>query len=320
MRSAGLSGVVSDERSIRNLVLAHIVSWKQTNHLRRSRMNKHHKIKSISVDFFSFLNRLFLRIFSVRISRILHKSDFKRILAWLSPCYNGHSLIRVGAERDGGYLVPDDLEGIVACFSPGTDQVVEFEKYFFSQGVRCYLADASVSENPFQNPLVDFKKKYISGFSHGDFLSLEDWIVSSFPSLSGDMVLQIDIEGWEYQALSTCPLNLLEKFRIVIIEFHDFHRTVDRYFYRDLLAPVIAKLSSAFDPVHIHPNNASPEFSLHGYRCPQAFELTLHRKDRRCIDPPVSSIMNLPHILDQDNVSSKRTLAISKDWPIHHSW
>ena len=302
-------------------MLDHIVSWKQmTNHPCGSRMDNNHKVKSISVDFFSFLNRLFLRFFGIRVSRIIHRSDFKRVLAWLSPCSNGHSLIRVGAEEDGGYLVPDDLEGIVACFSPGTDQVVEFEKYFFSQGIRCYLADASVSENPFKNPLVDFQKKYISGFSHGDFLSLEDWIVGSFPSLSGDMVLQIDIEGWEYQALSTCSMSLLAKFRIIIIEFHDFHRTVDRYFYRDLLAPVIAKLSSTFDPVHIHPNNASPEFSLHGYRCPQAFELTLHRKDRRYTDPPVPTIMNLPHALDQDNLPNKRTLKISKQWPMHCSW
>ena len=115
-------------------------------------------------------------------------------------------------------------------------------------------------------------------------------------------------------------MSLLAKFRIIIIEFHDFHRTVDRYFYRDLLAPVIAKLSSIFDPVHIHPNNASPEFSLHGYRCPQAFELTLHRKDRRYTDPPVPSIMNLPHALDQDNLPNKRALEISKQWPMHCSW
>ena len=283
-------------------------------------MDKHHKIKSIAFDFFSFVNRLLLRAVSIRLSRVIHRSEFKRVLAWLSPCSNGHALIRVGATQDGGYLVPDDLEEIVACFSPGTDQVVEFEKYFFTRGVRCYLADASVPENPFNSPLVDFRKKYISGFSCGDFLSLEDWIVDSSPSLPGDMVLQIDIEGWEYQALSTCPLSLLQKFRIIIIEFHDFHRAVDRYFFRDLIAPIIAKLSSAFDPVHIHPNNASPEFELHGYRCPQAFELTLHRKDRRHVDPPVPSIMELPHMLDQDNLPNKSPVEISKDWPSHSPW
>ena len=84
-------------------------------------MDKHHKIKSIFIDLFSLLNKILLRILSIRLSRTIHNSDFKRVLAWLSPCSNGHSLIRVGAARDGGYLVPDDLEGIVACFSPGTD-------------------------------------------------------------------------------------------------------------------------------------------------------------------------------------------------------
>jgi hypothetical protein len=37
------------------------------------------------------------------------------------------AMIRLGREADGGYLVPDDLSGIVACFSPGVDVIAAFE-------------------------------------------------------------------------------------------------------------------------------------------------------------------------------------------------
>ena len=37
----------------------------------------------------------------------------------LQPYNVGKDLIRLGAKRDGGYLVPDDLVEIEACFSPG---------------------------------------------------------------------------------------------------------------------------------------------------------------------------------------------------------
>ena len=37
------------------------------------------------------------------------------------------NLIRVGSKNDGGYLVPDDLKNINACFSPGVDLNVSFE-------------------------------------------------------------------------------------------------------------------------------------------------------------------------------------------------
>ena len=38
------------------------------------------------------------------------------------------NLIRIGSKNDGGYLVPDDLKNINACFSPGVDLNVNFDK------------------------------------------------------------------------------------------------------------------------------------------------------------------------------------------------
>ena len=53
-----------------------------------------------------------------------------------------------GPDGDGGYLVPDDLEGIVACFSPGVSNVAGFEKDCALKGMKVFMADASVEARP----------------------------------------------------------------------------------------------------------------------------------------------------------------------------
>ncbi len=60
----------------------------------------------------------------------------------------GIDLIRVGGDADGGYLIPDDLAGIEACFSPGVDTVATFERDMVARGIPCHLIDASVDGRP----------------------------------------------------------------------------------------------------------------------------------------------------------------------------
>ena len=37
------------------------------------------------------------------------------------------NLLRIGGDSDGGYLLPDDLENISSCFSPGVSDIFDFE-------------------------------------------------------------------------------------------------------------------------------------------------------------------------------------------------
>ena len=59
------------------------------------------------------------------------------------------SEIRIGSENDGGYLIPDDLYDIGACYSPGVDVNVSFEKeLLISKNINSHLADFSVNAPP----------------------------------------------------------------------------------------------------------------------------------------------------------------------------
>ena len=45
----------------------------------------------------------------------------------LRPVKTKFNLIRIGGAKDGGYLLPADLDGIAACFSPGVADTANFE-------------------------------------------------------------------------------------------------------------------------------------------------------------------------------------------------
>jgi hypothetical protein len=55
----------------------------------------------------------------VAVAKQTDRDTARRLVHRLHPVVTTHPLIRVGAHGDGGYLVPDDLDGIAACFSPG---------------------------------------------------------------------------------------------------------------------------------------------------------------------------------------------------------
>ena len=284
-------------------------------------MSLRHELVSRALNCCGWINREILARWYLRGSRLIPSTEFERAIAWLSPVEAGHQLVRIGDHGDGGYLLPNDLEDIVACLSPGTDDRISFERFFRSHGVPCFLADASLEVSPEpEDELIHFSRCFIGASSFGEYLSLADWLASVEVPAEGDLVMQMDIEGWEYQALLACPESLLERCRVLVIEFHDFHRSLDLYRFRDVIDPLFSKLSKIFDPVHLHANNASFVFDYAGFRCPSAFELTLHRRDRRLSE--VSSVVAaLPHQLDVPNCLNRPDhLAFARRWPQHRSW
>ena len=51
----------------------------------------------------------------------------RALLHAMRPVATDRQLIRIGSPADGGYLIPDDLEGIRFCFSPGVAHSSAFE-------------------------------------------------------------------------------------------------------------------------------------------------------------------------------------------------
>lgn len=228
----------------------------------------------------------------------------KLIISRLYPVSTDKPLVRFGPKGDGGYLIPDDLEGIVACFSPGVSSVSGFENDCAERGIKVYLADASVEAPALPHPLFAFSKKFIGGETEGDFVTLDQWIKDSLLSISGDLIMQMDIEGHEYEALDQASTELINRFRIIVIEFHRLDR------FNSLMLRVFRKLLSTHTCVHIHPNNFAQPKKLLDLEVPPLMEFTFLRKDR-INSRSFRSVF--PHSLDSDN-TSKVSLPLPSCW------
>ncbi len=69
------------------------------------------------------------------------KEKVERFIKSLHPIKTEHELVRWGDKHDGGYLIPNDFEGIKALFSLGVGGVSAFEEDFYRQ---CKLANNDI--------------------------------------------------------------------------------------------------------------------------------------------------------------------------------
>jgi len=246
--------------------------------------------------------------------------EMREVFELLRPKASSHPLMRIGDNSDGSYLIPRDLEGITACFSPGVNNFKNFEDALVDMyGMECHMCDYSSDLDKFRTPLKEgkqtFLKKWLDTKTEGDNISLDDWIAECAPS--GDLLLQIDIEGAEYRNLLAVSDAGLARFRVIILEVHGLEYMKSALVLRNVLAPTFKRMGQHFSLAHAHPNNCCGDFALPGtsIRIPNVLELTYIRKDR-ITDASFTPL--LPHPLDVTrNVPSKPPLFLGEEWLDH---
>ena len=230
----------------------------------------------------------------------------------LRPLKTKFELIRIGGPHDGGYLVPNDFVGICECFSPGVDTYAFFEEHLLREyGVISHLADYSVDAPPAGLEAASFQKKFLGANDDETHVSLDTWVSSSPNFYSGsDYILQMDIEGSEYEVLLSCPESLLKRFRILAIEFHNIETWSQRD-YLGIVEAVFAKLHKHYYVVHSHPNNVLGIVNMNGFLAPRLLELTFLRRDRSA---SFGFAADLPHPLDGVNVPQVPDIVLPPEW------
>jgi hypothetical protein len=212
-------------------------------------------------------------------------------------------LIRIGPLQDGGYLVPDDLEGLVGAISPGVSSECGFDTEIAQRGIPVLMIDASVDGPPQEHVNFKFIPKFLGAQSSPSEMTLQE-AVTQFPS--GDLLLQMDIERAEYEVLPVTPDTVMDRFRIIVIELHLVWR-LERPTIGDFNA-VMDKLLRNHRIVHFHINNSHGAVNVSGVEVPLLVELTLLRNDRANFD--AKAHLTLPHPLDEENVPGKPSVKI----------
>ena len=249
---------------------------------------------------------------ALRALGLTRRTDSARLRAFIRTLYPqdcGRELIRIGGPGDGGYLIPDDLEGIEYCFSPGVSTVSTFENELADRGIRSFLADGSVDGPGITRPEFVFDKKFLGPIDRGNTMTLASWKSRYLPDYERDLLLQMDIEGAEYDVLLATPEFLLDQFRIIVVEFH----FLDRIFELDefpAIEATFSRLLRHFRVVHIHPNNIGGSVLIDGIEVPKLLEFTFINK-RRIARAKFQTVF--PHKLDADN-GRRRHLVLPDCW------
>jgi len=246
----------------------------------------------------------------IHLARIPARDEVAAFFPLAKPQGCRHPLRRLGPVGDGGYLVPDDLEGLVGCISPGVDVESGFDLAVAELGIPVYMADASVEGPAISHPNFHFKPLFVDVVETERTTRLDAFVSNNAP-ISGDLLLQMDIEGAEYRVLLDTSQATIERCRIIVIEFHSLEQLFCRFGLPQIKA-VFQKLSVSHDIVHIHPNNCRSAKSRFGYDVPPVMEFTFYRRDRN--EAPVQPIQGFPHRLDSDNLPNSRSIKLPDCW------
>lgn len=233
-------------------------------------------------------------------------------------------LIRIGGQKDGAYLIPNDLDDIKACFSPGVANRKAFEDELTdAYGIQCHMCDKSSDVGKFQTPLKEgmqtFRKKWLDVNGETDSISLDAWVEELAPDEKDDLMLQMDIEGAEYRNILQTSDKVLKRFRIIIVEVHHLGVVRNSQKFEVNLDPFLKRLNERFICVHAHPNNCCGDFIIPGtnINLPHVYELTFLRRDR-FNEKNLSSWHEpmMPHPLDiKRNVNTKPPIFLSEESP-----
>ena len=224
-------------------------------------------------------------------------------------------MIRIGSKNDGGYLIPNDLGDITACFSPGVSNAVEFEEDLALRDIPSFMADSSVNGPPVSNKLFHFTKKHLGITCSNTHIRLEDWINQCLNSkIASNLILQMDIEGSEYLIIYDTPQYILKSFKIIVIEFHNLNMLLSRESY-EYIMNVFRKICHNFTVVHIHPNNIAKPVRYREYSIPPIMEFTFFRNDciERCSND-LKTTLSFPHHNDSPNCPLRRDYKLPDCW------
>lgn len=221
-------------------------------------------------------------------------------------------LIRIGDNGDGGYLIPNDLNDLQACLSPGVDEIANFEKELGEIGIPSHLVDFSVDAPPKGIRPASFTQKFIGAATAGNLVTLADWMSSLGLDDKRDLILQMDIEGAEYHSILATPQEVLDRFRIIVLEIHSLRSLANKDFHQ-IFHAFAQKLTKNHQVVHIHPNNFMRPTVVNGVVIHPVVELTLLRRDRFSRSEQATNL-TYPHKLDRANMPGWRDYPLANDW------
>jgi len=251
----------------------------------------------------------FLSYLNICISRFHESKKLNDFLESIKIYDCGHDLIRYGEKNDGGYLVPNIMDDVKYLFSAGVGITTKFEDDIVSKhNTKNYFIDYSVN---LDLKKYNFIKKKVDYFNDDNSTTLQNWINNCLEDEGdvncSDLMLSLDIEGYEIESFLTMNDNLLKKFKIIVVEFHDFG-ALKNHVGLKIYEIIFKKLLKYFYICHIHPVNNCQKYNFKGKVIPNVMEFTFINKLSAKHAKKVS--YNMPHKNDSISNTSYKEIVL----------
>ncbi len=209
---------------------------------------------------------------------VIRKKKILEIINLLRPEDLGYKYQRIGGKTDGSYVVPEIIKEMNYCFSAGYGGDCSFEKELEKYYIKSFLADYSF-DAPKELKNFEYTKKFIKSFSDQKSIDINSWIEKKTLDDQKKMILQIDIEGSEYEVIHAISEKNLKRFDILIIEMHNLFMLNNQIFHKYFLS-CIEKIRTFFDVFYLQPNNCCGTSNFNGVVFPNVLEITFLNKSK----------------------------------------
>lgn len=202
----------------------------------------------------------------------------KRIRSFLTvKDVDGMKYVRVGRDYDGGYVMADHFPAGSIAYSFGISNDVSWDMDIAQRGIDVFMYDHTIRKLPENHPRFHFFKIGLSGKSGlKDMKTMEEFLMLNKHEKNDEIILKMDIEGWEWEFLNSVDENVLGKFSQIVLELHGLTDASNS----DVMARALEKLNKNHQLVHIHANNCGRCSLFMDTLLPESLEVSyLRRQD-----------------------------------------
>lgn len=207
-------------------------------------------------------------------------------------------LQRVGGTHDGGYIMLMPFSEAKVAYSIGIGNNVEWDRQMAENGYEIFMYDHTIENLPEENMAFHWRKKGIRGgrkSENDNLITLKEMLRQNGHEECRGMVLKMDVEGAEWEALCSMDEQIFLQFDQIVIELHELLNLN----LKDKILKSLKKLNDIYAVVHLHGNNSNAVEFCGELITPNVLEATLVRRDKYEF---VESQIILPRIIDRSCV------------------
>tara|TARA_B100002019_G_scaffold96729_1_gene83260 strand:- start:8246 stop:9142 length:897 start_codon:yes stop_codon:yes gene_type:complete len=188
-----------------------------------------------------------------------------------------HNYVRIGEQDfDGGYTMLENFQDSIA-YSFGICDDVSWDAHMAKKGIQVFMYDHTIKGLPYNHKNFHFNRIGILGNpedSCSNMKTMSELIELNGHSKNKNLILKMDVEGWEWEFLNYASEKTLDQFSQIVFEFHDLTNPD----MENKIIPALQKLNNTHQLVHVHANNLHPASYLADIMLPPVLEATYLRR------------------------------------------